>query len=298
MCCFNKKCIFSPKFLYQYKKVSSAKRFLENHAIWLSDPLKFNDPYEGMINLIHAENDMQAHRYIQDKVEPLLRKQGVACFGTKADNVLMWAYYAEDQKGVCIEFDPSKDIIAFENVTPITYTSNLPQYSITNEGLDAHKILSSKSSVWEHENECRIIKEGYADRLLTVNPRAITGIILGSNSSHFYCDDDTNAKDLLDIFEMLKRPEYSHIRIKQVQLERDKYKLQINEVPFFVCPRGKMLEIVSMKNQFISVQSIDATPVPYYQAKVNKWEHIVLSLSPGKYHIINGKENAIEVELK
>jgi hypothetical protein len=286
-------------YLYRYVKLDSAKRFLENHCLYLANPLKYNDPYEGQVNVVGTSSDEKKYKYLKNTLEPILGEYGVTCFSTSCDNILMWAYYADDQKGICIEFDPSKDDLVFDNVRPISYKENLPALHVHTEMPNIDEILTTKSVVWQHEHEYRIIKKGMAECLITMNPQAIKSIILGCNSAHFYDEEDKNAKIILDIFEILKRPEYEHVKIQQIQVGIDRYRLSVAEVPFFVCQKGNMIEIVSLKHQVLHIQTDDDNPIPKYHAIAYKWERVVLDLDKGKYCIMNDTDKgAIRFEYK
>jgi hypothetical protein len=86
----------------------------------------------------------------------------VCCFSERNDSIPMWAHYADDHKGFCIEYDiydQPKDLIQF--LFPIIYADEITD--ITNElskGVMGWGIKPTihKSQDWSYEKEWRFIK--------------------------------------------------------------------------------------------------------------------------------------------
>lgn len=107
---------------------------------------------------------------------------GVYCVTTKPDNLLMWAHYADNHKGICLEFRGS---IALTVGTPMKV-----QYSDTRTPIEMYRkqpnalelALCTKSSNWEYEDEWRIIRPEYegGPGIATFSPLELTGIIIGA----------------------------------------------------------------------------------------------------------------------
>jgi hypothetical protein len=51
-------------------------------------------------------------------------ERGVACFSAAADNLLLWAHYADGHRGFCLEFDTSDPV--FEKIQRVGYTQEWP----------------------------------------------------------------------------------------------------------------------------------------------------------------------------
>ncbi|HEU4472929.1 MAG TPA: DUF2971 domain-containing protein, partial [Flavisolibacter sp.] len=103
----------------------------------------------------------------------------ICCFSENNDSTLMWSHYADNHKGICIEYD-------FENVDslrpflqPIIYTNEI--FSIgTFEELTSHKKIGStliKSKDWEYEKEWRLTifnpPLNLPDRISVPTPKAV-----------------------------------------------------------------------------------------------------------------------------
>ena len=111
-----------------------------------------------------------------------LRNQlGVACFTTKMDDMLMWAYYADGHHGFCLEFDTSYP--PFDKAFPVEYSDSLPTMDpvrvIARTDADAvTRVLCRKSKAWRHEEEwrCFFAESGTA---YCVENDALVGVYFG-----------------------------------------------------------------------------------------------------------------------
>ncbi len=116
----------------------------------------------------------------------------VYCLTPKADMPLMWSHYSSNHRGICLEFDTSEP--HFGRAVKVEYKKTLPAIDISGEanGEAASRVLITKSPDWYYESEYRILArdksaaEGLppdfpitTDDLLPLNPRALTGIIVG-----------------------------------------------------------------------------------------------------------------------
>lgn len=111
----------------------------------------------------------------------------VCCFSQENSSTLMWAHYADSNKGICIEYDFNKLPISNllrKSVFPVVYTQKpidttdlisdtgkqVYQYSF-----DAGILCSAinKASIWQYEQEWRIVwvfpSTGEKDQRLTIN---------------------------------------------------------------------------------------------------------------------------------
>ena len=198
-----------PQFLYIYMKVSSAKRFLEQAALWMSSYDKFNDPFEfsyslscdyseeellqwlgntdkGIKNdiLYLEKEDVNFNKIINKIVSKAIHKElkemGLRCFTEKSDNLLMWAHYAEEHKGVCLKFDILEAAEFFKNLVRVRYNDKYPELNYIRESKEkVVEILRHKSKAWEYEREWRVIKLGEGNKLAPISPTSLVEIIFG-----------------------------------------------------------------------------------------------------------------------
>lgn len=244
----NKMLSVHPQRLYMYFKADGAEKFLENHNLKLSDPRTCNDPFECAIGY-NTSLKTTGFKDLYPNYEPLNERDildlkikwweahknlRISCFTEKATNILMWAYYAEGQKGICIEFDPSKNPLFFENMREVKYRTQLATI-----GKDAgnewnySEILITKAKQWQHEKEWRVICDDLHGDFFLISPQAITSVIFGCASASYY--NDYGMSDTYErIFQLLQKPEYAHIQLQCISPATKIFELQRRKMPFFV----------------------------------------------------------------
>jgi hypothetical protein len=81
------------------------------------------------------------------------------CLTPFPDSTLMWSHYADNHKGICLEF--STDYSLFGSAQEVQYLSSYPQWSpqALMDKTSPH-ILLTKSHDWSYESEYRIIGLG------------------------------------------------------------------------------------------------------------------------------------------
>lgn len=147
------------------------KRHLQNHEMSLSSPSTFNDPFDCHMAFPGAPRQDLATRS-RDIVDTIWR---VGSLAESPCNRLMWSHYADNHRGLCIEydfsaFDPFSAGVIF---APVIYSPKRPQVpekllnDVATDQLDRqdYRFLTStlftKDSVWQYESEWRIVKGVY-----------------------------------------------------------------------------------------------------------------------------------------
>ena len=87
----------------------------------------------------------------------------------------MWAYYAGDHKGVCLEFNTSKLFTDISLLKKVIYTSTVPEIDFSKKNFQDSCLF--KSSEWKHEKEWRYISE--KDIYFKFNELSLIRILLG-----------------------------------------------------------------------------------------------------------------------
>jgi hypothetical protein len=165
---------------------------LAQKKIWYSKPASFNDPFDTRFHVVgnlHSyvqETDAQKLNRIfgEDMSDAIVKKKvsleselmqfrqgieelGILSLANSNNNLLMWSHYAEDHKGMCLEFERKDgEVLASSDSTqPIFYTDNHPTLSpksLLNKAAaltSKKRILYAKSKHWEYEREWRHIVE-------------------------------------------------------------------------------------------------------------------------------------------
>lgn len=295
-----------PQRLYMYFRAESAEKFLENHNLKLSDPRKCNDPFECAIDYnasLKTTGYIDKHTYcerlnerdildLRTKWLETHKNLRISCFTEEATNILMWAYYAEQQKGICIEFDPNKDPLFFENLREVKYKTNLAMI-----GKDAgnewnyNEILITKAKRWQHEKEWRVIRDDLYGDFFPISPQAITSVIFGCASASYY--NDYGMSDTYErIFQLLQKPEYAHIQLQCISPATEIFELQRRNMPFFVFMKDPhTISIISTRQQCLQIKRDNDNRDVIYEASVCQWEKTTITLPNGYYLISNAVDD-------
>lgn len=150
-------------------------RGLETQSLFLSPIGTMNDVFEGLSCEITDK--------VIDGLDKISNLAYIKSFSEDRDNLLMWAHYADNYSGMCVEYDFSGlDERLLYHLFPVVYSNvrntsanleyaiqeitklkreNENNNSVTDEDYyflkDILCLFLSKSSVWEYEKEWRII---------------------------------------------------------------------------------------------------------------------------------------------
>lgn len=204
--------------LYRYR-ASNDHTFSEiaESYIWLSKPPDLNDPFDCQLDVNHIIQQQDFKRtleecgldsdivseivlgdYASDKYQThVIRKTfdavGIACFSIAPHNLPMWAHYAENHSGLCIEYEFPEDTIR-NFFTPVVYTDTFPNnmmphfpdsFDLTKEWEDfINVMLLTKSKEWENEKEWRLLLPDRGNSRLEIAQEFVTSIIVGYKMKH------------------------------------------------------------------------------------------------------------------
>ena len=164
--------------LYKYMTVKAAMKVLKSKSLWFQNPNEFNDIFEGRFNTEKLINPREVgvpinFAELKPTIKKCTSKLSVTCFSSVKDNYLMWAHYADDYKGICIEFDFIEtdffDNSELEFVRKglsgkVNYSTEFPKITFHEKFLDWTYIQTqikdaffTKSVDWMYEKEFRIL---------------------------------------------------------------------------------------------------------------------------------------------
>ena len=93
----------------------------------------------------------------------IVKRWRIYCLARYPDRSLMWSHYANNHRGICLEFDASQAVIggAFQ----VAYREELPALDILASSNEAvFQVFLTKSLDWSYEKEYRIVAhDGEAD---------------------------------------------------------------------------------------------------------------------------------------
>ncbi len=188
----------APASLYKYYG-DSLKRLdtVKDNKMWYSAPCNFNDVFDCEITVdekaimndalkmipgnIPVRPGSRAWKSVHETMKRELRSfrstfeklrytMGVACLSESDTSLLMWAHYADNHRGMCVEYD-LMEINNQLNFTPVpvVYSDDRVCFNTLNPDTAKNDSLSffirsitSKSRDWSYEREWRIIREDTA----------------------------------------------------------------------------------------------------------------------------------------
>ena len=148
----------------------------------------------------------------------------MSCFSEIHDSILMWSYYANSHKGICIEYDLSKlpknptNQLIVNALTKVQYSPNRIDCLHGDAEDNVVNILTSKSDVWSHEHEWRIICES-DEEYLPID--CIIAIYVGAK----FKIDSVKYRNLIRAADT-----YKSIKIFKCKLNSEEYKIDFEEI--------------------------------------------------------------------
>lgn len=148
---------------------------------------ELNDPMEGKHRLSARFQNNLNFKKSNSRVKAAFDELGVASFSEVHDHEPMWAHYADEFKGMCIQYNLNKLLRGLGPGTAITRMMYSEQEPVlvddSSTSVDrARKCLSSKTARWASEREWRLfnVQRGEASY---GDPSTVTRIYVGSRIS-------------------------------------------------------------------------------------------------------------------
>ena len=249
--------------------------------IFYSDPKSFNDPFDGACGLLYAgEADRASAVRTADAVIEELCKSGklddgsaaayreeiqndslflkdyrIACFSRRMPE-LMWAHYADQHTGVCLEYDFDSDLHVDVRLPAVKIRNNGVERGITDdslfvifwrdvlyrdkkpglrieedrvtEGFNTLNAVITKSEIWSYEEEKRLIVR-YAPSFQP-DDTVYTDICKSClNGVYFGCRIEKLIRE--EIQEWIRRdPEYDHVKMYRAVMDMSSFSVQYREM--------------------------------------------------------------------
>lgn len=218
-----------PIILYKYRSTQRLLQFLHDGQLMFATAEKFNDPYECkqiIDTTIDEEQNECTHepeQITKEDIEHVISSCGIFCCTTRYNNIPMWAHYADNHTGCCLELDVRKDLDFFCYPNQVFYDKIYPSSKYFEDRI-AHtkqmkKALSHKSSAWSYEREWRVIKLGFHG-LHQLNPKALKSIILGI--------ENKTEKEIRDA--LSANTAWSHVKLKKAEPSKTNYEINLIEL--------------------------------------------------------------------
>lgn len=105
---------------------------------------------------------------VENQLNKKMKTKGVLSLSSKNNSPLMWSHYANEHKGVCLEFDMNTNIgtppVKIDYNSPRSIDASIIFNSMFNKSEEALKTIENKyfytkSNEWNYESEWRIISD-------------------------------------------------------------------------------------------------------------------------------------------
>ena len=196
-------------------------------------------------SLMAFVNRRIAATFYADLRERIAKSFGILSLSEIEDSLLMWAHYADEHRGVVLEFEGSHpyfnrrlhDHDVARSVRPVVYTPQRPRRAIVSYSADdgdfldrlANDFFLVKSPEWSYEREWRMLlpardadavldRDGQQILLHKYPAEALVGVTIGCRAVEATIKSVRNA---------LARPEYGHVALRRARLHPELFQLVI-----------------------------------------------------------------------
>jgi len=137
---------------------------------------------EGIFDDQPIPSPKECMRILGNYQYEILQNMGIFCATIDPTNILMWSYYANDHKGVCIKLDMFVQPDVFCPFNPCIYSDLYPVLDLNSSteeyGEASYKMHNYKAKDWFYEREVRVVKS-HVHGLFPINKTVVVEIIFG-----------------------------------------------------------------------------------------------------------------------
>lgn len=145
---------------YDYKSLQDPDVFNQFND-WVEQEFSFLYPDRPKIRFVTSlRDDPEGLKRIIDSLSNGLQgawgKRRIYCLTPDPRSILMWSHYADNHKGICLEFGTDNEL--FQRALNVIYRSEYPLWTphqVAREG--ATDMILTKAADWSYENESRLI---------------------------------------------------------------------------------------------------------------------------------------------
>lgn len=211
--------------LYRYRG-ASAHTFAElaEETAWYSRYDELNDPFEGTY----------INRTIHKTFDELLDKLRVCCFSRNLESLLLWTHYADNHRGLCLEYEIADDVFrtTFFAVEYRVQQPVIDEVRIRADGPDAGTLIlhqdregliyRTKSQEWSYEDEFRTLRFATQPKSKGEKhavPGTLTGVYFGLRAGN----------SVIRVVEKILQSQ-TEVRLWQASLVPNEFRLQFAEI--------------------------------------------------------------------
>lgn len=233
------------------KKRERLKDIIVGNTLWLGRCDGFNDPFEGSVAYEVPTDEVEVRdalirlamrngvslrdarklispTVIHDKArilsigdnaqKQIISNMGICCFCATPRNPILWAHYADEHRGVCLQFDVAADVAAFTSLE-VKYDDAFPTTSVFDDS-NAGALLPflRKSTDWSYEREWRKFKPGESGVPMPFRPQALAGVFFGCRCP------DPDREFILELIEQRFKNGHPRPEVFVVEKAYDRYR--------------------------------------------------------------------------
>lgn len=169
------------KYLYKYRSLKNFARFVDiilNNRLYGSTYTQLDDAMEGRF-----KRPAGIDKELLDKIHSEKGSYYICSLSKTATSSPMWALYADEHKGCCIELEVTSKLWEKEDVK---YSEQMPTVFD-----DIKVIITTKSKEWQHQQEVRYLKKiepgSKKSKTLSIKiNRIIFGLRVSTNDFNLY----------------------------------------------------------------------------------------------------------------
>lgn len=191
-----------------------SKKFIEKAILEIKPEFKEN---KKILEDILSDNT-DFTKYITMNEKPFYEQMGIISFSQRKNNLLQWSHYADEHKGMCIEFSIGGDFDELLSthealLLPVIYDTDRYDNDDFGDKYAMEMSCVHKSIEWQYEQEYRITmllekcdfvqeKENKIIHLLQFTPTIIKSVYLGCKF------DNKEIENVLERFSKINIPVY------------------------------------------------------------------------------------------
>lgn len=237
------------KSLFKYKPLNQfTLDIIANDRIYYPKPDSFNDPFDTKCSfknssaIVQSQNLAKIKRVFPnedpseimaytrkdltgeiDSFKNALRDFGILSLAEDEKDILMWSHYADDHKGVCIEFERTEtnELGDPKATRKVAYTKSYPSMSVKSLlSKNGHhnslmRVLYTKSEHWSYEKEWRNFQ--FTGGKVYPIPGKILSITFGARASEMDID-------------IVKKLVGHSIPLYQAQLKENEFGIKVKKI--------------------------------------------------------------------
>ncbi|MFT5581477.1 MAG: hypothetical protein ACI9G9_000728 [Psychromonas sp.] len=177
--------------LYKYHSINKNLIWsLIEKKNWYSKFENLNDPFEALFN-------DETNTGIYGNLRSSMR---ICCFSKNRDEILMWSHYADEHRGVCLEFECGENTDFLGSIFNVEYENNLTKIDNVELTKNGNLLINNETNgkwvrrklgTWKYEEEVRkiLIDDHNSSNGLTRDfPGKLAALYFGIRASNEYIE--------------------------------------------------------------------------------------------------------------